>query len=112
MPNAHNGYYGRELEMGSVGLGFLYVSSLQPSTPLAASPTEDPVRARLRLSLALFFIMLNYFESLRIRGFESLWIVFPITAAEIGRYWQSFPLRQPFPLKKAAYQPVDEVRLR
>jgi hypothetical protein len=87
-------------------------SSLQPSTPFAASPTENPVRGAAPAVACSFFIMLNYFESLRIRGFESLWIVFPITAAEIGRYWRSSPLRQPFPLKKAACQPVDEVRLR
>ena len=54
---------------------------------------------RLLLSLALFIIMYNFLESLWMRGFEFLWVVFVIVAAEIGRYWQ------PLPLKRAAYNP-------
>jgi O-antigen ligase len=112
MPNAHNGYYDRELEMGYVGLAFLYVIIAATLQPVGRVADQRPgAGAAPAVACSLFFITLNYFESLRMRGFESLWIVFPITAAEIGRYWQSFPLRQPFPLKKAAYQPV-EVRLR
>jgi hypothetical protein len=41
--------------------------------------------------------MWNYFESLWMLGFEFLWVVFLIVAAEIGRYWQ------PLPLPRAAY---------
>jgi hypothetical protein len=30
----------------------------------------------------------NYLESLWMRGYELLWVVFVIVAVEIGRYWQ------------------------
>jgi len=42
------------------------------------------------LSLGLFIILSNYLESLWMRGFEFLWVVFLIIAAEAARYWQ-FP---------------------
>jgi exopolysaccharide production protein ExoQ len=96
MPNAHNGYYDTTLEMGYVGLAFLYVFIIATLHGIGRVADRDPARARLLLSLVLFFIMWNYFESLWMRGFEFLWVVFLIAAAEIGRYWQ------PFPLTKAA----------
>jgi O-antigen ligase len=96
MPNAHNGYYDTTLEMGRIGLAFLYVFIIATLHGIGRVADRDPARARLLLSLVLFFIMWNYFESLWMRGFEFLWVVFLIAAAEIGRYWQ------PFPLTKAA----------
>jgi hypothetical protein len=43
-------------------------------------------------------------------GFEFLWVVFVIVAAEIGRFWQ------PFPLTKATQvvnrHPINEVAIR
>jgi exopolysaccharide production protein ExoQ len=96
MPNAHNGYYDATVEMGYVGLALLYVFVIATLHAVERVADRDPARARLLLSLVLFFIMWNYFESLWLRGFEFLWIVFLIVVAEIGRYWQ------PFPLAKAA----------
>jgi exopolysaccharide production protein ExoQ len=55
---------------------------------------RDPARAWLVLSLALYVIFWNYLESLWMRGFEFLWVVFLIVAAEIGRYWQPLPLAE------------------
>jgi len=106
MPNAHNGYYDTTLELGYVGLALLYVFIIATLHAVGRVADRDPARAWLLLSLALFFVMWNYFESLWMRGFEFLWIVFLIVAAEIGRYWQ------PLPLRRAAYQPVDQVRFR
>jgi exopolysaccharide production protein ExoQ len=106
MPNAHNGYYDTMLELGYAGLAFLVVFITATLHGVGRVADRDPARAWLVLSLALFFIIWNYFESLWMRGFEFLWIVFVIVAAEIGRYWR------PFPLRRAAYQPVDEVDFR
>jgi exopolysaccharide production protein ExoQ len=92
MPNAHNGYYDTTLELGYVGVAFLYVFIIATLHAVKRVADRDPTRARLLLSLVLFFIMWNYFESLWMRGFEFLWVVFVIAAAEIGRYWQAFPL--------------------
>jgi exopolysaccharide production protein ExoQ len=106
MPNAHNGYYDTTLEMGYVGLAFLYVFIIATLHAVGRIADRYPARAWFLLSFALFFIIWNYFESMWMRGFEFLWVVFLIVAAEIGRHWQ------PLPLRRAAYQPVDQVRFR
>ena len=98
MPNAHNGYYDTMLETGYVGLVFLLVFIIATLHAVGRVAERDPARAQLLLSLALFVILYNFFESLWVRGFEFLWVVFVIVAAEIGRYWH------PFPLKRAAYR--------
>src|SRR5271166_701048 len=98
MPNAHNGYYDTMLEMGYAGLAFLVVFIIATLHAVGRVADRDPARAQLVLSLALFIILYNYFESLWMRGFEFLWVVFVILAAEIGRYWR------PFPLRRAAYR--------
>jgi O-antigen ligase len=94
MPNAHNGYYDTMLEMGYVGLAFLIFFIIATLHAVGRVADRDPARARLVLSLVLFIILYNYFESLWMRGFEFLWVVFLITAAEIARYWRPFPLRR------------------
>ena len=94
MPDAHNGYYDTMLEMGQVGYVLLLVFIVATLHAIGRVADRDPVRARLVLSLALFVILYNFFESLWMRGFEFLWVVFLIVAAEIGRYWQPFRLRK------------------
>jgi exopolysaccharide production protein ExoQ len=94
MPNSHNGYYDTMLEMGYVGLAFLLVFITTTLHAIGRVADRDPARARLVLSLALFIILYNYLESLWMRGFEFLWVVFLILAAEIGRYWRPLPLRR------------------
>jgi exopolysaccharide production protein ExoQ len=94
MPNAHNGYYDTMLEMGYVGLGFLIVFIIATLHAIGRVADRDPARGLLMLSLALFIILYNFFESLWMRGFEFLWVVFVIVAAEIGLYWRPFPLRR------------------
>ena len=98
MPNAHNGYIDTKLEMGYVGLAFLVAFLIATLHATGRVADRDPARARLVLSLVLFIILYNFFESLWMRGFEFLWVVFVIVAAEIGRYWR------PFPLRSAAYR--------
>jgi exopolysaccharide production protein ExoQ len=98
MPNAHNGYIDTKLEMGYVGLAFLVAFILATLHAVGRVADRDPTRARLVLSLALFIILYNFFESLWMRGFEFLWVVFVIVAAEIGRYWR------PFRLERAAHR--------
>jgi exopolysaccharide production protein ExoQ len=97
MPNAHNGYYDTVLEMGYVGLALCVVFIFATLHAIGRVADRDPARAWLVLSLAIFIILFNYFESLWMRGFEFLWVVFVILAAEIGRYWR------PFPLTRATY---------
>ena len=90
MPNAHNGYYDTILETGYVGLALLLVFIVATLHAIGRVADRDPRRAQLVLSLALFIILYNFFESLWMRGFEFLWVVFLIVAAEIGRYWGPF----------------------
>jgi O-antigen ligase len=91
MPNAHNGYYDTTLEMGYVGYCLLIIFILATLHAIGRVAYRDAARAWLLLSLALYIICFNYLESLWMRGFEFLWVVFLIVAAEIGRYWQPLP---------------------
>ena len=90
--------YDTKLEMGYIGLAFLLAFIIATLHAIGRVADRDPARARLLLSLVLFIILYNFFESLWMRGFEFLWVVFVIVAAEIGRYWR------PFPLGRAAYR--------
>jgi exopolysaccharide production protein ExoQ len=91
MPNAHNGYVDTKLELGYVGLALLIAFIVATLHAIGRVADRDPPRARLLLSLALFIIVYNFLESLWMRGFEFLWVVFLIVAAETGRYWGPFP---------------------
>ena len=98
MPNGHNGYVDTKLELGYIGLAFLIVFIISTLHAVGKVANRDPRRAQLVLSLALFIILYNFFESLWMRGFEFMWVVFIIVAAEIGRY------SLPFPTRRAAYR--------
>jgi O-antigen ligase len=91
MPNAHNGYYDTALEMGYVGLALLIIFLVVNLHGIGRMANRDPVRAWLVLSLALYIIFWNFLESLWMRGFEFLWIVFLVLTAEIGRCSQPLP---------------------
>ncbi len=91
MPNAHNGYYDTMLEMGHVGLVLLILFIIATLHATGRVADRDPRRAWLVLSLALYIILFNFLESLWMRGFEFLWVVFVILAAEIGRHGRAVP---------------------
>ena len=93
MPNAHNGYYDTMLELGYVGLALLVIFITATLHAIGRVADLDFRRAWLVLSLALFVIVYNFLESTWMRGFEFLWVVFVIVAADIGRYWVSFSSR-------------------
>ena len=93
MPNAHNGYYDTMLEMGYVGYALLVTFIVATFHAVGRVVDRDPARAWLVLSLALYVVFWNYLESLWMRGFEFLWVVFLIVAADIGRYRVSFSSR-------------------
>jgi exopolysaccharide production protein ExoQ len=76
--------------MGYVGYALLVIFIIATLHAVGRVADRDPARARLVLSLALYIICYNYLESLWMRGFEFLWVVFVIVAAEIGRYWEPF----------------------
>jgi exopolysaccharide production protein ExoQ len=92
MPNSHNGYYDQLLELGYVGLAFLLIFIIATLHAIGRMADRVPARAWLVLSLLLFIILYNFLESLWMRAFDMLWVVFVILAAETGRYWQPFPL--------------------
>jgi len=90
MPNAHNGYYDTTLEMGYAGLTLLLIFILATIHSVGRVADRDPRRAQLLLSIVLFIVCYNYFESLWMRGFEFLWVVFLLVAAEIAQFWRLF----------------------
>jgi exopolysaccharide production protein ExoQ len=93
MPDAHNGYVDTKLELGYVGLALLVCFIIATLHGIGRVADRDPARAWLVLSLVLYIIVYNCLESLWLRGFEFLWVMFLVLAAEIGRYWGPFPLR-------------------
>ena len=88
MPNAHNGYLDTMLEMGYVGFVLLTLFVVTTLHAIGRVAERDPARAWIILSLVLFIIITNGLESWWMRGFEMLWVVFLILAAEIARYCQ------------------------
>ncbi len=92
MPNAHNGYYDTKLEMGYVGLALLTIFIFATLHVIGRVADRDAARARLALSLAFYMILYNFLESLWMRGFEFMWVMFLIVASDIGRY---LPLSRP-----------------
>src|SRR6266436_2664601 len=95
MPNAHNGYVDTMLEMGYVGLALLVTFIFTTLHAIGRVADRDLKRAWLVLSLTLFIIIYNFFESLWMRGFDLLWVVFVVVAAEIARYWRPLPQARP-----------------
>ena len=93
MPDGHNGYVDTKLELGYVGLALLVSFIIATLHGVGRIADRAPARAWLVLSLALYVIIHNFLESLWMRGFEFLWVMFLILAGEIGRYWRPFPLK-------------------
>jgi exopolysaccharide production protein ExoQ len=94
MPDGHNGYVDTKLELGYVGLALLLSFILTTLHGLGRMADRSPRRAWLVLSLALYIIVYNFSESLWMRGYEFLWVLFLIVAAEVARYWRRFPMRR------------------
>ena len=88
MPSAHNGYLDTQLEMGYIGLILLVVFITVTFHAIWRVADRAPARAWLLLSLGLFVVLTNVLETTWMRGTETLWLLFLIVAAEIGRYWQ------------------------
>jgi exopolysaccharide production protein ExoQ len=84
MPNAHNGYLDTMIEMGYIGFCFLLAFIITTLHAIGRLADRDPVRAWIVLSLALFVIITNGLESSWMRGFEMVWVLFVILAAELA----------------------------
>jgi exopolysaccharide production protein ExoQ len=117
MPDAHNGYVDTKLELGYIGLALLVSFIVTTLHALRRMAIRDPVRAWLVLSLALYIIIYNFLESIWMRGFEFMWVVFLVIVGEIARYWQLPPLRRtgsrslrPISLGSATRMPRPGVR--
>jgi len=96
MPNAHNGYIDTKLELGYAGYLLLLAFIGATLHAIGRLAERDFTRAWLVLSVALAIIITNGLESLWMRGFEMLWVVFLIVAAEVGRHWKPRLVAQRF----------------
>ena len=76
MPEGHNGYYDSRLELGYVGLTLLLIFIFSTLHAIGRVADRDPTKALLVLSLALYVMVHNLLESLWMRGFEFLWLLF------------------------------------
>ena len=91
MPNAHNGYVDTKLELGYIGFFLLIIFITATIHAIGRINVHFPRRAWLLLSLALFVIFYNFLESIWMRGYEFLWVLFLIVAADAARYWHYVP---------------------
>jgi exopolysaccharide production protein ExoQ len=91
MPNGHNGYLDVKVELGYAGYALFMAFIITTLHAIGRVADRAPTRAWLLLTLALQIIITNGLESIWMRGFEMLWVVFLILAAEIARYWK--PIR-------------------
>jgi exopolysaccharide production protein ExoQ len=89
MPNAHNGYFDTIVEMGYVGYALLLGFVIATLHAIGRIADRAPIRAWLVLSLAVHIIITNALETVWMRGFEMLWVVFLIVAMEAARYWKA-----------------------
>jgi exopolysaccharide production protein ExoQ len=90
MPHAHNGYLDVRLETGLIGFALFVSFIITTLYAIGRVADRDPVRAWIVLSLALFVIFVNFLETVWMRGFSVLWVVFVIVAVEGGRYSRPF----------------------
>jgi exopolysaccharide production protein ExoQ len=89
MPNAHNGYLDTTVELGYAGYALLLAFIIATIHAVGRVADRDLPRAWLVLSLALHVIITNGLETLWMRGFEMMWVMFVILVAEIGRFWKA-----------------------
>ena len=88
MPNAHNGYLDTMVEMGYAGYALLLAFVVATLHAIGRIADRSAARAWLVLSILVHIIITNGLESLWMRGFEMLWVVFLILAVETARYWK------------------------
>jgi exopolysaccharide production protein ExoQ len=93
LPHAHNGYFDVMLETGRVGFVLFVIFIITTLYAIGRVADRDRARAWLLLSLALFVIFDNFLETVWMRGFHVLWLVFVVVAAEAARYSQYLPKR-------------------
>jgi exopolysaccharide production protein ExoQ len=93
MPHAHNGYIDAILQLGYIGLALLLSFITATLHGIGRVVDREPLRAWLLLSLVLFIVINNFFESTWMRGFDFMWVVFLIVAADLARSLQRFPAR-------------------
>jgi exopolysaccharide production protein ExoQ len=91
MPDGHNGYVDTKAELGYVGLALLVSFIIATLHGVGRVADRHPSRAWIMLSLALYAIAYNFLESLWMRSYEFLWVVFLIVVAEVARHWYLFP---------------------
>jgi exopolysaccharide production protein ExoQ len=84
MPNSHSGYLDTILEMGYVGFALLVLFVLATVHASRSILDRSLARGWIILSIAYFIIMTNGFESMWMRSYEIVWVVFVLLAAEIA----------------------------
>ncbi|TKW74701.1 MAG: hypothetical protein DI543_23960, partial [Bradyrhizobium icense] len=82
-------YFDTIVELGYVGYVLLLGFVIATLHAIGRIADRAPVRAWLVLSLAVHIIITNGLESIWMRGFEMLWVVFLIVAMEAARYWKA-----------------------
>ena len=100
MPSSHNGYLDTQLDMAYVGLTLLVIFIF--ATLHAIGRVRETARAWLLITLALYLILTNFLETGWMHGYEMLWLMFLIVAAETIRYWTPSPAGVSQPMRPSS----------
>ena len=112
MPNAHNGYKDMLLELGYAGLFLLVAFIAATLHGIGRLANFNFWRAWILLSIVLYVAITNGLESIWMRGFEMLWIVFLIAAVDVARYWARPAVAIGRQIRRPAMQRIHGPRLR
>jgi O-antigen ligase len=89
MTGSHNGYLDVRLETGYIGLAVFLLFLVGVLYAMERVRQQDPVRAWLLLSLALYVIVTNFLETVWLVTDEPLWFLFLLVVGETARYSRS-----------------------
>ncbi len=86
MTGSHSGYIDIKLETGRIGYYLFIAFILATLFALERVRRQDPLRAWLLLSLALYVIITNLIETVWMAANDPLWLLFVLVVAETTRY--------------------------
>lgn len=86
MTGSHSGYLDVRLETGYIGYALFLIFIMASLYAMEPVRRQDPARAWLLLSLALYVIITNLIETVWMATNDPLWLLFVLVVAETTRY--------------------------
>lgn len=91
MPSGHSGYIDAKVELGYVGYALLLALIFSTLHLMGIIVGKSVVHAWSLLSLTSYILMYNFIETGWLKGYEILWVMFLVVAAETARFAMNCP---------------------